>query len=253
MKRLLILGATGSLGRHVLQQAVAAGHQVSVIVRNPAKLPPDLRSRITVHPVDLGTVAIGALADLVRGHEALINCAGLVTEGRAFVDLVDRVVSSVESLAPSERPICWFMAGAAVLDIGQTGRRGVELPKVRDTYWPHRKNFERLNSSPIDWRLLCPGPMLDQAALGIDRLRIAADQLPVAVPSFAGRLPSPLLLLLFASKVPQMIVPYADAAALMLAHLAPRGAMSRHRVGLALPVGMRGKKDTWAAKPRSAS
>ena len=62
-----------------------------------------------------------------------------------------------------------------------------------------------------------------------------------------------LLLLLFASKVPQMIVPYADAAALMLAHLEPRDAMSRHRVGLALPVGMRGKKDTWAAKPRSAS
>ena len=155
MKRLLILGATGSLGRHVLQQAVAAGHQVSVIVRNPAKLPPDLRSRITVHPVDLGTVATGALADLVRGHEALINCAGLVTEGRAFVELVERVVSSVESLAPSERPICGFIAGAAVLDIGQTGRRGVELPKVRDTYWPHRKNFERLNTSPMDWRSLC--------------------------------------------------------------------------------------------------
>ena len=144
-------------------------------------------------------------------------------------------------------------AAPAVQECRQTGRRGVELPKVRDTYWPHRKNFERLNTSPIDWRLLCPGPMVDQAALGIDRLRIAADQLPVAVPSFAGKLPSPLLLLLFASKVPQMIVPYADAAALMLAHLAPRDAMSRHRVGLALPVGMRGKKDTWAAKPRSAS
>lgn len=253
MKRLLILGATGSLGRHVLQQAVAAGHQVSVLVRNPARLPQDLRSRITVHQVDLGSVAISALADIIRGHEALINCAGLVTEGRVFVDLVDRIVSSVESLAPAERPTCWFLGGAAVLDIGQTGRRGVELPKVRDTYWPHKKNFERLNTSSLDWRLLCPGPMVDQPALGIARLRIAADQLPVSVPAFAGRLPSPLMLLLFASKVPQMIVPYADAASLMLAHLEPRDAMSRHRVGLALPVGMRGKKDTWAAKPRSAT
>ena len=68
---------------------------------------------------------------------------------------MERVVSSVESLAPSERPICGFIAGAAVLDIGQTGRRGVELPKVRDTYWWHRKNFERLNTSPMDWRSLC--------------------------------------------------------------------------------------------------
>lgn len=253
MKRLLILGATGSLGRHVLQQAIAAGHQVSVLVRNPAKLPADMRSRITVHQVDLGTVATGALADIVRGHEALINCAGLVTEGQVFVDLVGRIVSSLESLAPAERPTCWFLGGAAVLDIGQTGRRGVELPKVRDTYWPHRKNFERLSTSSLDWRLLCPGPMVDQTALGIAQLRIASDQLPVSVPSFAGRLPSPFMLLLFASKVPQMIVPYGDAAAVMLAHLAPHDAMSRHRVGLALPVGMRGKKDTWAAKPGSAT
>jgi hypothetical protein len=46
----------------------------------------------------------------------------------------------------------------------------------------------------------------------------------------------------FASLIPQMIVPYADAAALMLANLDRGNAMSRHRVGLALPVGMRGRK-----------
>jgi hypothetical protein len=39
-----------------------------------------------------------------------------------------------------------------------------------------------------------------------------------------------------------MIVPYADAAALMLANLDCGNAMSRHRVGLALPAGMRGRK-----------
>ena len=42
MSRLLILGATGSLGRHVLRQAVAAGHDVTVFVRTPSKLPPDI-------------------------------------------------------------------------------------------------------------------------------------------------------------------------------------------------------------------
>ena len=46
----------------------------------------------------------------------------------------------------------------------------------------------------------------------------------------------------FASLVPQMIVPYADAAALMLANLDRGNAMSRHRVGIALPEGMQGQK-----------
>lgn len=253
MKRLLILGATGSLGRHVLEQAVAAGHQVSVLVRHPDKLPIETRSLVTVHEGDLGQIAVAGLAALVRGHDALIHCAGTVTEGQTFVDRVARVVESVESLPAVERPTCWFMGGAAALDIGSTGRRGVMLPKVRDTYWPHARNHERLSASPIDWRMLCPGPMVDQPALGTARLRVSTDRLPVAVPGLAGVLPGPLLLLLFAAKVPEMIVPYADAAALMLAHLDPAGGMSRHRVGLALPVGMRGKKDTWAARPQAAA
>jgi hypothetical protein len=52
----------------------------------------------------------------------------------------------------------------------------------------------------------------------------------------------------FASVIPQMIVPYADAGALMLANLDRGSAMSRHHIGLALPVGMREHKSTWSAK-----
>ena len=49
-----------------------------------------------------------------------------------------------------------------------------------------------------------------------------------------------------------MIVSYADAAAVILANLERNSPMSRHRVGLALPEGMRGKKDQWAKEPGSA-
>ncbi len=44
---------------------------------------------------------------------------------------------------------------------------------------------------------------------------------------------------------------YADAATLMLASLTPGGEMSRHRVGLALPVGIRGEK-VLRAPPQAA-
>jgi uncharacterized protein YbjT (DUF2867 family) len=40
MSRVIILGAAGTLGRHVLRQALAAGHDVTVFVRTPSKLPP---------------------------------------------------------------------------------------------------------------------------------------------------------------------------------------------------------------------
>ena len=72
------------------------------------------------------------------------------------------------------------------------------------------------------------------------------------IPSFTRALPGALVLPLFVSSIPEMIVPYADAAALMLANLTSSGEMSRHRVGLALPVGMRRKKKHWAAKAKDA-
>ena len=82
----------------------------------------------------------------------------------------------------------------------------------------------------------------------LEKLRISLDRLPVEVPGFARALPAALVLPLFASLIPQMIVPYADAAALMLANLDRGCAMARHRVGLALPVGTRGRKAQWSAK-----
>jgi putative NADH-flavin reductase len=239
MSRLIIFGATGSLGRHVLRQSLAIGHEVTLVVRTPSKLPGETRERVAVHTGDLGT---NVPLDLIRGHEALINCAGHVADGDAFVGLVDRLITGVDSLPAEDQPVCWFLAGAALLDIGSSGRRGVELPKLKSTYWPHRVNFERLNRSRLDWRLLCPGPMVDEPAIGLNQLRMSIDTLPVQVPALAFALPGPLFLPVFASLVPQMIVPYADAAALMLANLDRGNAMSRHRVGLALPVGMRGRK-----------
>jgi len=244
MTRLIVLGASGSLGSQVLRQALAAGHEVTALVRNPSKLPPEAQGRVTVRTGDL-TARLPL--EPLRGQDALINCAGHVANGESFVDLVDALVASVESLPASEKPVCWFLAGAALLDIGSSGRRGVELPKLNSTYRPHARNFERLRRSSLDWRLLCPGPMVDEPAIGMDRLRISLDALPVRVSAFARILPGPLLLPVFASLIPQMIVTYADAAAVMLANLGRGNAMSRHRVGLALPEGKKGRKSQWSA------
>jgi hypothetical protein len=249
MAHLIIFGATGSLGRHVLHQALAVGHQVTAVVRTPSKLPVEAEARVALRTADLGVLAPADIARLIGGHDALVNCAGNVADGQGFVDLVDRLVTGVEALPATARPVCWFLAGAALLDIDPSRRRGVELPKLKSTYWPHRDNFERLGRSDLDWRLLCPGPMVERSALGLDRLRISLDTLPVRVPTPACALPKALLLPVFASLIPQMIVPYADAAALMLANLDRGSAIARHRVGLALPLGMRGRKTRWSAKP----
>ena len=70
MSRLLILGATGSLGPHVLRLALVAGHDVTVLVRTPSKLPPEVSGRVS-------DAAALMLANLDRGNPMSRRRVGL--------------------------------------------------------------------------------------------------------------------------------------------------------------------------------
>lgn len=242
MPSIAVLGATGNLGRHVASQALAQGWTLFVAVRNRGRLAADVAAGAHVTDLDLDTATSAELAAFATGRDVFVCCAGYVTEGQAFVRLEDKVVTALESIPPGQRPVCWFLAGAALLPLDASGRIGLDLPKVRDTYWPHRLNYERLQRSGLDWRLLCPGPMVDGPAIGLQRLRLSVDTLPAPLPAIARSLPAPLVLPLFALKIPEMTIPYADAASVMLADVAPNGPTSRRRIGVALPVGMKGRK-----------
>ena len=70
-------------------------------------------------------------------------------------------------------PIAGIMEGGCRPPVG----RGVAVTPIRpvlDPAAPHRVNFARLGRSRLDWRLLCPGPMVDEPALGLDRIRRCA-------------------------------------------------------------------------------
>jgi len=213
----------GSLGRHVVQQAISADHEVSVMVRRLQNVPVEVRKKVIIYEADIAEMSTFALATIFRNQDVVINTAGNVAQGRTFTDLIDHIVTSLESIPEKERPVSWFLAGAALLDIDESGRRGVDLPLVSSRYWPHRVNFDRIFQTTLDWRILCPGPLVDQPPIGLDRMRFSLERLPVAMPALS-----------------EMIVPYADAASLMIANITLDNEMSRHRVRLALPVGMRG-------------
>lgn len=74
--KLTLFGATGSLGHELLTQAVAAGHDVTVLVRNPQKLPPDLRDDIRVEQGD-GLVADDVARALPADTDAILFAVGV--------------------------------------------------------------------------------------------------------------------------------------------------------------------------------
>jgi putative NADH-flavin reductase len=79
--KLTILAATGGIGRHVLDQAVAAGHDVTAVVRNPDKL----SDRIRVVKADLSAADPAALESALEGADAVLSGLGARTQADAGV------------------------------------------------------------------------------------------------------------------------------------------------------------------------
>ena len=71
--KIIIFGASGGTGRHIVEQALAADHQVTAFVRTPAKL--DLQhENLTVIQGDVGNPA--QVEASIAGHEAVISALG---------------------------------------------------------------------------------------------------------------------------------------------------------------------------------
>jgi putative NADH-flavin reductase len=70
--KLTIFGATGGIGRQLLDQATAAGNDVTAVVRNPAAVSQQVRT-ITA---DLATAGPAALAPAVGGADAVLSALG---------------------------------------------------------------------------------------------------------------------------------------------------------------------------------
>jgi putative NADH-flavin reductase len=70
--KLTIFAATGGIGRQLLEQATAAGHDVTAVVRNPKKLSRQVRT-VTA---DLAAADPAALESAVQGADAVLSGLG---------------------------------------------------------------------------------------------------------------------------------------------------------------------------------
>src|SRR5262249_41968162 len=165
------------------------------------------------------------------------------TEGAGYTELVGTVVAStIESLGEGGR--LWLFGGAALLNVPGTHIMGVDLPKVPKVYEAHRTNLDALRRSPLDWSMLCPGPMIEsENGKPTGNLRLSVDEWPVARAPYTYVLPRLALALALKQKMPELTISYEDAAEVILDNLSKGGRFSRRRVGVALPAGLRNYKD----------
>jgi putative NADH-flavin reductase len=158
---LVLVGATGRLGSHVLRVAIARGHHVTVLVRDPARLapvPPAVR------------VVIGDVCDpeTVRealfGAEVLISCLG-TRRGQEPADVLSRGMATLVAAAEASGPVhVLAVASAGLLDAPEGGLRRdrASYPAAfKQGSAAHLAAFQVLEASTLPWTLVCPPELVE--------------------------------------------------------------------------------------------
>lgn len=116
--RLTVFGATGAVGQEVVRQALAAGHEVTAVVRDPARLPEGLRGVALHAVVPLGDES--AVRGAVAGRDAVLS--GLGARGRKAGDVTERLTVRVLEAMEAEGVRRLLVVSAAPVGPAAGGR-----------------------------------------------------------------------------------------------------------------------------------
>jgi putative NADH-flavin reductase len=175
--KLTIFGATGATGTILSNQALAAGHEVAAIVRDPARLAVPAHPRLRI--VTANVMDPASIAPALDAADAVINAIGPRGNGATTVirDSVQSIVLAMEKTG-SRRFV--HVSGSIVADEGESlYMRYLVKPLARRTFLRHvcadmRTGEDEIRHSNLDWTIMRPPSLNDKAATG--RYRHAIDR-----------------------------------------------------------------------------
>lgn len=168
---LTVLGATGGVGQAIVRQALAAGHRVTAVVRDPARLP------VTGPALEVFTAGLDdpeALRAAVTGRDAVLSglgprnqkAAGIATSGtRSILRAMDAegvrrfVAVSAAPLGPVPEGETLFLRLATPI-VSRVLRRH---------YDDLRGMEEEMRRSATDWTSVRPPQLVDEPVTGVYR------------------------------------------------------------------------------------
>jgi putative NADH-flavin reductase len=180
--KLTLVAATGGIGRHLLDQALAAGHDVTAVVRDPANLSHEVRAVA----VDLTHPDPAALESAVGGADAVLS--GLGPRSRADAGVAARGTRAiVDAMGTTGVRRIVVVSAAPVGTVPSPGRphppardpgdgfvmRYLASPLVKVVLREHYADLARmedvLRDSGLDWTAVRPPRLTDKPMTGTYR------------------------------------------------------------------------------------
>ena len=181
--KLTIVAATGGIGRQILEQAVAAGHDVTAAVRNPQSLPSTPARVVTA---DLAAADPAALQSAVSGADAVLSGLGARTKADAGVAWKGTKAITEAMQTSGVRRIV-VVSAAPIGTVPSPSRphppkddpgdgfflRHLANPVVKAALREHYADLARmeevLRDSDLDWTIVRPPRLTDKPVTGTYR------------------------------------------------------------------------------------
>jgi len=181
--KLTIFGATGGIGRQALERAIAEGHDVTAVVRDPRKLD-GIQARVAT--ADLSDADPAALYSAVSGADAVLSGLGARTKADVGIAWHGTAVIIKAMQAAGVRRIV-VVSAAPVGTVPSPGRpepprhdpgdgfviRNVAFPILRrafgDNYADLAQMEDVLRESDLDWTVIRPVRLTDKPLTGTYR------------------------------------------------------------------------------------
>lgn len=158
--KLFLVGATGRTGKWILKAALARGHQVTALVREPTSRLEISHSNLTVVSGDL--TKFESLSNILSGHDAIISALSSSTVETG----TQRLIHAAE-IAGVSRFIGLAGGGILQLDENHLRRDRPGYPEVfRQSSARHMQAWKALETSSLNWTLVCTPDLLDAPATG---------------------------------------------------------------------------------------
>ncbi len=170
--RIAILGATGGTGRSLTEQAIAAGHHVVGVVRDPARLGGLIPSETAI--AEAGDA--DAIASAIRGADAVAFCLGPRRDEPGAHVPVRGMLATLDAMrrAGVERLVT-VSASGWIVDGDDPLTRYLAKPilrrVLRDSFADLAEMERLVRASATRWTIMRPPMLVDRAPRGEYRSR----------------------------------------------------------------------------------
>lgn len=161
--KITIFGATGRVGNDVLKLALAAGHEVTVLVRSPEKLTPHEKLNVSVGDVRNRE----DVAHVIVGSDAVFSALGT----DKTTTLTDAIPFMIEAMDKENIRRIVTIGTAGILqshtepDLMRYQAKDSHR-KLTFAAQEHHKVYDMLCQTALDWTIVCPTYLPDGKAVG---------------------------------------------------------------------------------------